>query len=558
MTGADPTALKTDGENHFEPDGRHPFIIKDQNKCILCGSCVRACDELRHVGAWGFVERGYITTVQPSFGKPLQETECEACGTCVQVCPTGSLDEKFSDAKPVPENYTNMPGGCTFCGFGCRLDLGHVDGRLVAVTGAPWGHNKGLLCKYGRYGTHYINNLKRIEAPMKRVNGQLVHIAWDEAMNILEEKTKNIPGKDWMVFAGGRLTLEELAQLSIFADNKIPGAKLGSFAYDSIMGGKIIAETYSTDGPPWSYSEIDGAELIFTIGLREMDLMTVLGVKIRDAKAKGATLIGLNRQEQKKLHHIFDHYICTDSCAAFLASLFKEISINSTIEGCKHVHEILDKQKLPSPDSNFVSLLGARKKIVIVVSGHAGQSAIQWAANISAILNVPILNLPTKINAQGIIETGFTCSPSEKRALLITAEDPVGCAVDHTWVSEIINKAEFIAVADAFLTPTCEKANLLLPIKVSGERKGTFLSGERRIVRLIQALKANFVSFFDKLPEAVPPQRFKGVPGEERLKTTVKERIIRVADISDSPIKISNGGDFLDLTVSQEFERLGI
>lgn len=556
--GANPAALKTDGEIHYEPDGRHPFIMKDQNKCILCGSCVRACDELRHVGAWGFVERGYITTVQPSFGKPLQKTECEACGTCVQVCPTGSLDEKFLDAKPVPENYTNMPGGCAFCGFGCRLDLGHVDGRLVAVTGAQWGHNKGLLCKYGRYGTRYINNLKRIEEPMKCVNGQFVPIAWDEAMSILEEKVKNIPGKDWMVFAGGRLTLEELAQLSTFAGSKIPGAKLGSFAYDSILGGKIIAETFSTDGPPWGYSEIDGAELIFTVGLCEKDLMTVLGVKIRDAKAKGATLIGLGRQEQKKFHHVFDRYLTADSCAAFLASMFKKIATNSTIEGCNHICESLNKENLPPADLDFVTRLTERKRAVIVVSGHTGQSAIQWAANIAAVLNVPILNLPTKINAQGTIEIGFTDSPSEKRALFITAEDPIGCAVDHAWVSGITSKAEFIAVADAFLTPTCEKADLLLPIKVSGERKGTFFSGEGRIIRLTQALKVNFISFFDKLPEAIPPQRVKGVPGEERLKTTIKERIIRAADISDSSVRISNGGDFLDLTVSKEFERLEI
>jgi len=494
-TGANPIALKTEGEIHYEVDGRHPFIVKDQNKCILCGSCVRACDELRHVGAWGFVERGYITTVQPSFGKPLHETECETCGTCVQVCPTGSLDEKFPNRKPVPENYLATPGSCTFCGFGCRLDLGHVDGRLVTVTGAQWGHNKGLLCKYGRYGTHYVHNLKRIEKPMKRVNGQLVPIAWDEAMNLLEEKAKAIYGKDWMVFAGGRLTLEELAQLGAFAAGKIPGAKLGSFAYDSIIGSKMIAETFSSGGPPWAYSEIDAARLIFTIGLSERDLMTVLGVKIRNAKAKGATLIGLGRKEQERFRHIFDRHWSSASYAASLASLFKEISLNSTLEGCRHIHEFLGRQEFLPVDSDFVDLLRAEERAVIVVSGYAGKSAIQWAANIAAVLNFPILNLPSKINAQGVMEMGFMDSPSEKRALFIAAEDPVGCAIDHTWISEIINKAEFIAVADAFLTPTCAKADLLLPIKVSGERKGTFLSGERRIVRLTPALKTNFTSF---------------------------------------------------------------
>ena len=138
------------GELHYEPDVRHPFIIKDQNKCILCGACVRTAMSSSCRGL-GFVDRGYVTTVQPSFGSALQETDCESCGTCVQTCPTGSLDE----SSPVPRRFrkTWMPGVCTFEGFGCHLPSG--DGRRPpgfrqAQDGDP---NRGLLCKYGRYGT---------------------------------------------------------------------------------------------------------------------------------------------------------------------------------------------------------------------------------------------------------------------------------------------------------------------------------------------------------------------------------------------------------------------
>ena len=74
----------------------HPFILRDPNKCILCGLCVRACDEVMGVGALGLVKRGFDTVVMPALEQPLTETGCISCGQCVSVCPTGALQENLS------------------------------------------------------------------------------------------------------------------------------------------------------------------------------------------------------------------------------------------------------------------------------------------------------------------------------------------------------------------------------------------------------------------------------------------------------------------------------
>jgi len=86
-------------ENRFQGERRvykkrddNPFIERDMDKCILCGQCVRICDEIQGVGAIDFVHRGFRTKISPPYEKDLN---CEFCGQCVAVCPTGALTGKM-------------------------------------------------------------------------------------------------------------------------------------------------------------------------------------------------------------------------------------------------------------------------------------------------------------------------------------------------------------------------------------------------------------------------------------------------------------------------------
>ncbi|MDR2616939.1 MAG: [FeFe] hydrogenase, group A [Endomicrobium sp.] len=66
-------------------------LVREQDKCVLCGDCVRFCDEIQSIGALGFVNRGSKSVVCPSFGKDLELSECVYCGQCSRVCPTGAI-----------------------------------------------------------------------------------------------------------------------------------------------------------------------------------------------------------------------------------------------------------------------------------------------------------------------------------------------------------------------------------------------------------------------------------------------------------------------------------
>ena len=98
-----------------EFEDEHPFIVRDPNKCIKCGLCVRVCDEVMGRGALGLVHRGFDTVVKPTLEGPLCESGCDSCGQCVTLCPTGAIQEKLSITKEVPLENEHVVTTCSFC-----------------------------------------------------------------------------------------------------------------------------------------------------------------------------------------------------------------------------------------------------------------------------------------------------------------------------------------------------------------------------------------------------------------------------------------------------------
>jgi NADH-quinone oxidoreductase subunit G len=72
-------------------DESNPALVRDPNKCVLCGDCVRVCDEVQGIGAIDFAHRGAGACVAPAFGRDLAKVECVFCGQCARVCPTGAI-----------------------------------------------------------------------------------------------------------------------------------------------------------------------------------------------------------------------------------------------------------------------------------------------------------------------------------------------------------------------------------------------------------------------------------------------------------------------------------
>jgi NADH-quinone oxidoreductase subunit G len=120
-------------------------LVRNPNKCILCGDCVRACDEIQGIGAIDFAHRGATSSVIPAFGKNLSEVECVNCGLCATVCPTGALTPR-SEVEVVWKDLENpkktvvaqiAPAVRVALGEEFGMEPGSIEiGRIVAALKA--------------------------------------------------------------------------------------------------------------------------------------------------------------------------------------------------------------------------------------------------------------------------------------------------------------------------------------------------------------------------------------------------------------------------------------
>jgi len=171
-------------------------LRRNENRCILCGRCVKACAEIQVSNVWCFAGRGSHARLTADLFQPIGESTCVRCGQCAQLCPTGALSLQTVLGRGQAWELQKESSICIYCGVGCKIDFyTNAKGQLVKAIGHPDGPNQGHLCVKGRFGFDFVQKPTRLAKPLIRKNGTLEEAAWDEALDLVAERFKTIKAK---------------------------------------------------------------------------------------------------------------------------------------------------------------------------------------------------------------------------------------------------------------------------------------------------------------------------------------------------------------------------
>lgn len=187
----------------FEPAGElqslvsWPFFRLDHAKCIKCLQCVRVCDEVQHRAVYTVDSVGYPALVSGT--TDFRDTQCNNCGQCVGVCPTGALKNLMDSGKQPKHTRQRTTTICGYCGVGCAIDLETENGRVVSVEPSYTSDaNSGNLCVKGRFGMDFIHHPDRLTTPLIRRGGKgapLEPASWDEAIAFTARRFNEVKAK---------------------------------------------------------------------------------------------------------------------------------------------------------------------------------------------------------------------------------------------------------------------------------------------------------------------------------------------------------------------------
>ena len=479
-------------KNLHDFEDTHPFILRDPNKCILCGLCVRACDEVMGVGALGLVNRGFDTVVLPALGTSLKEAGCESCGQCVKVCPVGALQEIQTVRKEVPLDTEVTGTTCSYCSVGCSLDLESCGNMLIKANPDDEGYvNRGISCGKGKWGFDQAYLEGRQTDPLIADGDSFRMTDYHEALVMAAKKFEAVKMRHGegsiAVAVSDRYTNEEAYAIKKFAH--LAGAKLLCFNHRH----NALMDVFGLDASPNTIDELLSAEVILVTGYIKKK-NPVIWNRLREAARAGAEIIAITTEDNRTDFRFAHQVITADNSVEVLRSFAKALldqGCGRELSGYEAFAESLKDVTVTEEIREAAELYGKAKHAMSVFQQNIlSVEAATLLADIAAVsghMGSPrngILELRAKNNSQGIADLGIRSGAEALegvKGLMIFGENPVNAD---------LSGLEFLMVSDIYLTETAEKADVFIPGTGAAEADGTYVNTERRLLPVEAAVDA--------------------------------------------------------------------
>jgi formate dehydrogenase alpha subunit len=280
-------------------------IAYDPSKCVRCQLCIRFCEEIQMAEALTLRGRSGQVEVTTGFDVELNDSTCEICGGCVNICPTGALYDRGAIGLGRAKDLDKVRTTCGYCGVGCQIDL-NVSRRLnrvVRVTSDPgWVPNDGNLCVKGKYAFDFIHSPERLTTPLIREDGAFREATWEEAIQAAGRglaAARDAYGPEGVAFlSSARCTNEEnylMQKIARTAGGTNNVDQCATTCHAPTVAG--LASAFGSGAMTNSIREIEDVQTLFLIGANPTDAHPVVGLEMKKALRKGARLIVCDPRE---------------------------------------------------------------------------------------------------------------------------------------------------------------------------------------------------------------------------------------------------------------------
>ena len=482
-------------------DSVNDYLVIDHNRCILCGRCIRTCDEIVGVHTLDFGHRGWKDAVIADLDQPLGASSCISCGACFQVCPTGAIFSKNSAYKGKPEECRKVNSICPICGVGCKIEALVKDNRLVRIDSPDLTGKRGILCSKGRFAPLYNKGERITTALVKNGRGKLEPRPLLEAIDVVARKLAQLKTKYGGNSIAG-IASSQASNDSLKAFKELISGTIGSQLIDTLDGDVYRTITrgmnhHKAQGGldiETSLEEILKADCIIVVGANPLESHPVVGSYIaRAARRNKATLILIHPSQNTFPYHatlwlkpkenrqmlalevlskaVIDKGTKKDSAKTKeIAASLKDINVKQGSEQAGiGTDDLFEAAEMLSKAKHSVIIYGEG------VLQHENPALIKSLLNLATIASsrnkgqLQVISLKPKGNSRGAWDMGIANSSqsivrnltgNNVKALYLLLSDDY---VDASQLTNLSKGLEFIIIQSSYLLPARAKANVVLP-----------------------------------------------------------------------------------------------